>query len=59
MKSAFIGVFTTFLVFAFGYDAVAQNYGGTGKNLGSGYRSDGNGGLRGTGKNLGSGWRRR
>ena len=41
MKSAFIGIFSVFLVIAFGYDAVAQNYGGTRSNQGSGWQSDG------------------
>ena len=37
--------------------AVAQNYQGTGDNRGSGWRSDGSGGLIGTGDKRGSGWR--
>ena len=37
--------------------ASAQTLNGTGDNFGSGWRSDGNGGLRGTGNNFGSGWR--
>ena len=40
-------------------DAKAQGYSGTGDNFGSGWQSDGNGGLRGTGDNFGSGYRRR
>lgn len=57
MKKIFIIIFSAFLVFAFGYDAVAQSYQGTGDKLGSGWKSDDRGGSRGTGDNLGSGYR--
>ena len=50
---AVIGISSNF----YNTDAKAQGYSGTGDNFGSGWQSDGNGGLRGTGDNFGSGWR--
>ena len=57
MRSTFISVFAACLVVALGNNAVIENYRGTGNNFGSGYRSDGNGGITGTGNNFGSGYR--
>ena len=55
MKS--FSIFTLILFFSFNSNILADSMQGTGNNFGSGYRSDGMGGLKGTGDNFGSGWR--
>ena len=44
------------IVMAVTSTTIAQTVRGTGNNFGSGWQSDGNGGVRGTGNNFGSGW---